>query len=275
MLAQVNGTELFWEGYGSGRPMLLMHGGPGLDHAYFRHWLDTLGETVRLIYYDRRATGRSARDSNLDGVTLRTHVDDAEALRVHLGLERLVLFGHSFGACMALAYARCYGQRLDGLALCAAAPSFDHVPAQLEALAARASPEQRAMMSTAFSRPMANDKALEDAWRVVMPIYFSHYESSHWDTTLGYTRFSASAWNSLGQMANELSTNGKDLKADCPVLLLEGRHDWFAPEAQIQRLQAALPSAKLVRFAHSGHFPFVEEQGTFVDAMRRWIAALP
>ena len=52
MQAQINGNEVFYASIGQGRPMLLMHGGSGLDHTYFRPWLDTLSDQVQLIYYD-------------------------------------------------------------------------------------------------------------------------------------------------------------------------------------------------------------------------------
>ena len=51
MLAQINGTAVFYTTHGQGRPLLIMHGGLGLDHSYFRPWLDPLGaqELVRLL----------------------------------------------------------------------------------------------------------------------------------------------------------------------------------------------------------------------------------
>lgn len=274
MFAPCNGTKLFWEGHGAGRPMLLMHGGPGLDHTYFRPWLDALGETVRLIYYDQRETGRSARTTSLEGDTLRTLVDDADALRAHLDLNRFILFGHSFGGCLALAYALQYGERLDGLILCATPPNLDHVPAALESVTARASPAQKAVMSTLFSKPTEDDAALKDAWTVLLPLYFAHYQPEFGEAMLGRMRCSATAWNHLGRLAADLSANAKHLSISCPVLLLEGAADWFTPEEQVNRLTAALPQAKLSRFDHSGHFPFAEEKDRFIAIVRAWLMAL-
>jgi proline iminopeptidase len=274
MLSRVNGTELFWESHGSGRPVLLMHGGPGLDHSYFRPWLDPLGDAVRLLYYDQRATGRSARNGALEGVSLRTLVDDAEALRVHLGLERIVLFGHSFGGRLALAYALQYGHRLDGLVLCATAPGYEHLRTAIATLTARATPEQRAMLANAFSGPMPDDGALKCAWEALLPLYFARYRATYAKALLGRVRFGAAAWNHFGQLLDDLNANVRLGGAGIPALVLAGGHDWFTPPEQIARLRDALPAARVARFERSGHFPFVEEQGQFVAIVKSWIAAL-
>src|SRR4051794_5275320 len=105
MLAQVNGTELYYTTHGHGRPLLVMHGGLGLDHAYFRPWLDALGDVSELIYYDHRGNGKSARPTDWSGVTHATWADDADALREQLGHERITLYGHSYGGFLALEYA--------------------------------------------------------------------------------------------------------------------------------------------------------------------------
>ncbi len=84
MRAQVNDTQLFFERVGKGQPMLVMHGGLGLDHTCFRPWLDKLGEQVELIYYDHRGNGRSSRPDSLEGVTHETWAADADALRAQL-----------------------------------------------------------------------------------------------------------------------------------------------------------------------------------------------
>ena len=66
----MNDTALFFERFGSGLPLLVMHGGPGLDHSYFRPWLDPLGAFAELIYDDHRGNGRSSSTASLAGLIL-------------------------------------------------------------------------------------------------------------------------------------------------------------------------------------------------------------
>src|ERR687887_118030 len=88
---------MFVEEVGSGFPLILLHGGPGLDHTSFRPWLDPLGDEFRLLYVDERGQGRSER---VDPATLSVEVfaRDVDLLAEALGLERFALLGHSFGA---------------------------------------------------------------------------------------------------------------------------------------------------------------------------------
>src|SRR5512139_2027697 len=97
MYAQLNDLQIFFERLGRGQPMLMMHGGPGLDHTIFRPWLDPLGEQVKLIYYDHRGNGRSTRPATMEHVTHETWAVDADMLRSYLGFEKIILFGHSYG----------------------------------------------------------------------------------------------------------------------------------------------------------------------------------
>ena len=92
-----DGYRLLVEEVGEGFPLIVLHGGPGLDHSMFRPWLDPLGEEFRLLYVDERGQGRSER---VDPATLSLDVfaRDVDLLAEALGLERFALLGHSFGA---------------------------------------------------------------------------------------------------------------------------------------------------------------------------------
>src|SRR5919201_4473769 len=92
-----DGYRMFVEEVGSGFPLIVLHGGPGLDHSTFRPWLDPLGDELRLLYVDERGQGRSER---VDPATLSLEVfaRDVDLLAEALELEAFALLGHSFGA---------------------------------------------------------------------------------------------------------------------------------------------------------------------------------
>ena len=92
------------EEVGSGFPLIVLHGGPGLDHSMFRPYLDALGDEYRLLYVDERGQGRSQR---VDPATLSLEVfaSDVDLLAETLELERFALLGHSFGAIIATYHA--------------------------------------------------------------------------------------------------------------------------------------------------------------------------
>src|SRR5947209_12279806 len=92
-----DGYEMFVEEVGSGFPLIVLHGGPGLDHTMFRPWLDPLGDELRLLYVDERGQGRSER-VDPETVSLEVFARDVDLLAEALRLDRFALLGHSFGA---------------------------------------------------------------------------------------------------------------------------------------------------------------------------------
>ncbi len=103
-----DGVSLFVHELGDGFPVIVLHGGPGLDHSMFRPYLDPLGDEFRLLYVDERGQGRSDR---VDPATLSLEVfaRDVDLLAAALGLDRFALLGHSFGAIVTTKHATALG----------------------------------------------------------------------------------------------------------------------------------------------------------------------
>jgi pimeloyl-ACP methyl ester carboxylesterase len=99
MYAHVNGIELYYEIQGSGRPLILLHGGL-MSSEMFEPILPALTERHQVILVDLQGHGRTADiDRPLD---LRLIADDIVALADHLGLDRPDVVGYSFGGGVAL-----------------------------------------------------------------------------------------------------------------------------------------------------------------------------
>lgn len=278
MHANINGTDLYYERHGSGVPILVMHGGLGLDHTYFRPWLDQLGECAELIYYDHRGNGRSARTASLAAVDHAMFAADAEQLRAHLGLDRYILLGHSYGGFLAQEYALRYGgedSALAGLILCSTAPALDYAPVTMANALARGKPDELAALGEAFGRPMESDDDLRAVWMRLLPLYFKQYDEQIGRAVDQATIYSAAAWNHAN--ANCLptfNTVARLAEITVPTLVLGGADDWITPPEQGQRLQAALANAELAVFQQSGHFPFIEEPDKFITTVCGWLGRL-
>ena len=110
----VRDVSLFVKRLGQGEPILLMHGGPGLDHTTLQT-LEPLADRFLLIFYDHRANGRSTGATA--SMTFENLVADAEALRETFGYARWAVAGHSFGGHVALEYALRHPDRITSLLL--------------------------------------------------------------------------------------------------------------------------------------------------------------
>lgn len=274
MYEPVNGTVLFRDVVGEGPPLLLMHGGLGFDHSYFRPWLDPLGSDFQLIYYDHRGNGRSGEPEDWSAVDHAMWAEDADALREELGHERIVLFGHSYGGFLALEYALRHPERLSGLILCSTAPAADYMEESVSIAAERGTAEQFEVLTTRLGTVLPDEATFRDAFRRLLPLYFHRYDEAVGSEMLRRMCTRVDAFNHAFLRCLTTYDVREDLaRIDVPTLVLGGRHDWFPSlEAGPERVAAGIPGAELVIFEESGHFPFIEEQDRFVSVVRTWAA---
>ncbi len=276
MIAHINGVDIFYTIHGDGMPLMLMHGGMGLDHTCFRPWLDPLSDRIQLIFYDHRGNGRSTRLADFSGVDHTTWADDADALRRHLGHEKIVLLGHSCGGFVAMEYARRYGNHLAGLVLCCTTPAMDYPEVIMANAQARSTPEQLQLVLKAFTLPLTNDDEMRDLYEKILPLYFKSYDPGIGSRIMDAIHFNhhainycTSAWfsafNSLGWLH----------QITVPTLIISGKDDWIMPVPQSAgRINAVISKPKLLIFENSGHFPFVEEQNLFIKSVSHWVSCL-
>jgi proline iminopeptidase len=116
--AAPDGTHLAFHHHGTGTPIICVPGGPMLDSAYLGD-LGGLAADRALVLLDLRGTGESERPRDLASYRCDRQVPDLEALREHLGLDRLDLLAHSAGANLVYRYAEAHPDRVARLILIA------------------------------------------------------------------------------------------------------------------------------------------------------------
>lgn len=274
MLIKLEDTRLWVDRSGTGPPMLCLHGGLGLDHTYFRPWLDPLGEHVELVYYDHRGNGRSDRPADWSGIDHEVWVDDIERLRRHFGFDEILLFGHSYGGYFAQEYALEYPQHLGGLILCDTSPAADYGEAVLANAETRGTAEQIELLATALSRPFTGTPDdFGSTYAAVLPLYFHDPDPAGLAAVSAEMRFSPGAFNrGFIECRPHFNTLERLGEIEAPTLILSGADDFIVPpEHGAERLHAGIEHSELVLFEHSGHFPFVEEQDRFLQVVREWL----
>ena len=276
MQAQIGGNHVYYKTIGEGRPMLLMHGGSGLDHTYFRPWLDPLSNEVQLIYYDQLGQGRSTRPESYEGISMSTWADEADALRASLGFDRMILLGHSFGGFIAQEYALRHGDHLDGLILCDTAPVLDYQDVIMANAQSRGTAEQVQAVIAGLSAPVADDDSFRQLWTTILPLYFNNYDPEVGKQMDEATQYSAQGFNQgMGVCLPTFNVLSRLNEIKAPTLVLAGRHDWITPPARAaERIHAQIPNAKLVVFEDSGHFPFIEGNKGFLTTVHNWLQSL-
>ncbi len=118
MLEVTGGHTIYWEESGNpeGKPVLFLHGGPGGGtEAKQRRFFDPA--SYRIVLFDQRGCGRSTPHASLEWNTTWDLVADIERLRTHLGIDRWMLFGGSWGSTLSLTYAQAHPDRVSALVL--------------------------------------------------------------------------------------------------------------------------------------------------------------
>ena len=270
---------------GHGGPAVLaLHGGLGWDSATLRPWLDPLADRARITYVDLLGCGGSPEPDDWSAVTNETWAEGVEGVRARLDAgagrhERVVVFGHSYGAAVALELARLYPDRVAGLVLCAP-PSR---PAHLGAAAARAEarlpslpPETAPALGAALSAPPESDAEFAEGMAALLPLYVAEPDAHDLAAFAGRVRFRVGAVRrSFYGLLAEYDPRGwlGDIRA--PTLVLSGRHDWVSPPDEGPAELAEGLGAEHVAFERSGHFPFLEEPTAFLSVVGRWLDRLP
>lgn len=263
-----------------GPAVLALHGGLGWDSATLSPWLDPLAEHARLTYVDLLGCGASPEPDDWSAVTDATWADGVEGVRARLDAERggygrAVVFGHSYGAAVALEVARRYPDRVAGLVLCAPPPR----PAHLAAAAARAEarlpdlpPETGPALGAALSAPPETDAAFAEGMAALLPLYVADPEVHDLAGFADRVRFRVGAVRrSFYGLLADYDPRGRLGTVQAPALVLSGRHDWVSPPDEGPAELAEGLGAGHVVFERSGHFPFLEEPDAFADVVGGWL----
>jgi proline iminopeptidase len=132
----VAGGRIYWRKFGSGgkTPLLTLHGGPGAAHNYLLT-LQALADERPVIFYDQLGCGKADAPADESVYTIQRSVDELDAVRAALGLDRVVLLGHSWGALLAVEYlCQGRGQGVERLILSGAMASIPQAMAGFERL---------------------------------------------------------------------------------------------------------------------------------------------
>jgi len=123
----VPGGKIWYKvtGNGSGTPVILLHGGPGFTSVYLKS-LEAIGDVRKVVRYDQLGSGNSTKISDTAMFTIPHFVAELEALRAHLGYDKIHVLGHSWGTILALEYYRAHPERVASLIF--ASPALD-IPA--------------------------------------------------------------------------------------------------------------------------------------------------
>ncbi|WP_158628926.1 alpha/beta fold hydrolase [Dyella choica] len=301
--AVINGVRLtYWESrpiQSNDVPVVYLHGGPGYNVYSFRKTAGAaLAKTVPMVYLDERGSGASERPWTGD-YSFPTIVQDIEGLRKALGVQRMVVMGHSFGGILAAEYAAAYPDHVAKLILVDAAIDM---PGALKAWVetfqqaypdayakALGTAEGKALQATSADEACQLSRArfafMGAALRLLPNSQaFRDLQQFHQHSALDEQKRldSQSGYRNTGEIGTALLSPGGSMVCyrvadpqtlSMPTLVIVGAYDRAVGVAPQKALAAKLPRGRFVEFEQSAHFPYQEEPDGFQREVLQFLSA--
>jgi proline iminopeptidase len=277
MRVPVGDIELYVHEAGEGRPLVALHGGPGLDGSVWFPALDPIAsEGWRILAVDHRANGRS--DTGDPGRwTVSQMADDVEELSRRLELERPVVMGWSFGSFVAQAHMARHGSAA-AYVLMGTVASVEALHGVFDRLAAFEPEHLRAQVTASWEREATVETPAECKQLLAdqLPFHVADPVGTlvQWLIDNDHVVYRPEV---LRHFAADGDYGFRDLRSelaslDCPVLVLSGVHDRTTPASSAQELADAIPGSEHVVFERSAHMIPYEEPDAFVTTLRGFLA---
>ena len=274
-LTTADGRTLAYHRSGSGPTLVCHPGGPGFSSLYLGD-LAGVDRELELVLLDPRGTGGSdpARDSG--GYAIADYAADVEELREHLGLEQLLLLGHSHGGVVAVEYAARHPDRVERLIL--ASTLSRHGPEQEAAMQQAVEARQGepwyddavAALETEAQGSFADGRELMELCRRMMPLYYADYgerEQRH-VASLADDSLCVDAtrlWEK--EIWEHFDMRPLLPSLTMPTLVITGEQDFITGPACAAELAEGIPTAKTIVLPGAGHMIHIEAPERFREAV--------
>jgi proline iminopeptidase len=263
-------------GGGSGRPLIMVNGGPGFDHTYVLcsdAW-DTLAKKRRVVFYDQRGNGRSGALAKDVSCTLADQIADLEALRQELHAETIDLLGHSWGGYLVMAYAARHPERIAHLIITdSAAPKWTDTDFIFKYIFPEGIDRQGVLdFADALGDSASGAASLQEYLKMLFVSeakrdeFMQNISRYHYAKTVNETLNADLAKYDMWPILPTFTM---------PTLVLTGRYDINVAPSTAWKIHKAIPGSRWEVFEKSGHLPYFEEPEKFVRVVEDFLATPP
>ena len=279
-LIQVDGKYNVWTkrvGSGSIR-MLTLHGGPGFPHDYMECFEDYLPQKgISFYYYDQLGVGNSDHPEDDSLWTVERYRNEVEQVRAGLGLDSMIVYGHSWGGMLGIEYALAHPEHVKALIISDMTASIKNYETYANVLRSQLSEADQATL--AKYEATGNYEAPEYMEVMFGKIYAEHLLRMPWPEPVdrAFKKFNTKIYNVM-QGPNEfvITGNFKDwdrwndlAKIKVPTLLIAGSLGTMNPD-DIKRMGKLIPNSRVVLHAGS-HLGMYDDQEKYMAELVRFV----
>ena len=275
----VDGGNIFYKvsGGGTATPVILLHGGPGYGSFYLKP-MEALADERPVVRYDQLGNGKSDRLTDTTKMNIAHFVAELEALRAHLGYDKVHVVGHSWGTILGYEYYRAHPQHVASLTLMSAALDIPEWERNANRLVRTLSDSAQKAIAAATKAGKWDSKEYEAANNEFMSRYVvRHIRQADWDSTMAtvgmdqYMYFQGpSEFTIVGTLKSYNVTAGLEDIA-VPTLFTVGQFDEANPDF-ITRQAKLVPGARVVVIDTAAHLTMWDNPDQTVKAVREFLA---
>ena len=278
---QVPGGPVWYRIFGSGTktPLLILHGGPGSRSCSFEPLAKFVSTQRPVVVYDQLGSGRSGRPMDSALWTVDRSIRELEEVRSALGLNKVHLMGHSWGAGLATDYVRKARPRgIESLVLAGPLLSTKIWIEDADLLRTQLPQDVQDALTRNERAGTVHSKEYEDATQVFYSLFLYHGAKRQLPASCAEAPTSSEVYE-LMWGPTEFNATGRLLGFDVtpvlgrltmPVLLVAGRYDEARPET-VAKFQAMIRGSRMAILEHSGHMAPLEEYGEFARILEAFL----
>jgi proline iminopeptidase len=287
-----HGALIYYEAMGRGAPLVIVHGGPGASHDYFLPYLLPLMRSHKLVFIDERGSGKSSKLEDPKQYTIASMVEDIEAVRQTLNLDKISLLGHSFGGALVQGYAFKYQKNLSHLILGSTFASTRELNEALAKMKANMDPKDRERVNAleaaglfgkgeVWEHGRYSEEYAKLAWgKGYFPYIYHNQPDPNYDPLSSNTSTAWDVYREMWGSDGEFIVDGNLREVEyvdrlseikVPTLVIVGEHDESDPKMS-KEMHEKIAGSQLVILPNSGHMTFVDQTELFLKAVQDFVA---
>lgn len=278
VFVNVDDDQIFCRIMGSGDPIIVIHGGPGLSQDYLLPQMAILAKSNLLVFYDQRGCGFSLGKVDDKTITIKNFLEDLESIRKALGFKKITVLGHSWGGFLAMKYAIAYPESLDKLILLSTAPATNEdYGLCVKEFEKRNTPIQKQLDEIQKSENFAqgDPETLNSYYKLLFRSYL--YDSNK----INLLNFIMSQEaNIRGGKVNKLLEQNvlekpynlfpEQKRLDVPTLIIHGESDFILP-ITAKKIHENISNSQFILLKNCAHFPYAEEPDDLFNYLEKFL----
>ncbi|MFI5185844.1 MAG: alpha/beta fold hydrolase [Chitinophagales bacterium] len=274
--AESKGVKIYYRTFGTGTPMLIINGGPGLNSEGFADLAKTLSLHNETIIYDQRGTGKSVLQRiDSSTVTMQMMAEDIENLRKKLNIKQWIVLGHSFGGMLASYYATIHPEAIISMILSSSGGiDLELLSYAGDAINSKLTKQQSDSVNYWSQKINEGDTSYFARWQMAKALANAYVYDKKFTPVIAARlaqtnqQINNLIWQDLQKIkfncAHKLSSFNK------PVLIIQGRED-IVEIKLAEKAHKILKRSTLVLVDHSVHYGWLDNPDSYLGAVEKFV----